>query len=81
MIERIIKFSTLPGDSICDAFSGTGTVLRTIDNLTADIRQLDGWTHPARNPVTSIELSPTYCEKIATEHNLAVETFGQKAVA
>lgn len=62
MIERIIKFSTLPGDAICDCFSGTGTVLRAVQNLGND-RQ-----------VTSIELDGGYCQKIADEHGLTFET-------
>lgn len=69
MVERIIKFSTKPGDSICDCFSGTGTVLRAVNNLTrADEFSL-------RNPVTSIEIDPKYCTTIAAEHSLNVEMF------
>ena len=82
MIERIIKFSTLPGEAICDVFSGTGTVLRAVKNLSDDPRHFvlpDGkpapYIEPYRNPVTSIELSPGYCEKIADEHGLTVEPF------
>jgi len=63
MIERIIKFSTLPGDPICDVFSGTGTVLRAVHNLNITAPLNKPW-----GPVTSIELSPTYCDKIAAEH-------------
>lgn len=57
MIERIINFSTIPGEPVLDCFSGTGTVLRAIHD----------------RPITSIELSPNYCQKIAEEHGLTVE--------
>lgn len=57
MIDRIVKFSTVPGDSVCDVFSGTGTVLRAVSD----------------RHVTSIELDITYCERIAQEHNISVE--------
>lgn len=56
MIKRIVDFSTVPGDSIFDAFSGTGTVLRTIKD---------------RN-ITSVELDRFYCEQIAQEHGLKI---------
>lgn len=58
MIQRIVDFSTLPGERVCDAFSGTGTVLRAIKDRS----------------VTSIELSREYCDRIAAEHGLGVET-------
>jgi DNA modification methylase len=74
MIERIIKFSTQPGDSICDAFSGTGTVLRAVGNLSPGPPE---WQ--PRNPVTSIELDAGYCAKIAAEHGLTVETLREAA--
>lgn len=61
LIDRIVNFSTLPGDSICDCFSGTGTVLRAVKD----------------RPVTSIELSPEYCRRIAMEHKLNIEMFGR----
>lgn len=60
LVDRIIRFSTVPGDTICDAFSGTGTVLRAPSSKDRH--------------VTSIELDPFYCEKIAEEHGLQVET-------
>ncbi|MEX2054721.1 MAG: DNA methyltransferase, partial [Candidatus Andersenbacteria bacterium] len=49
MIKRIVDFSTLPGESVCDCFSGTGTVLRAVNDRL----------------ITSIELDPFYCDKIA----------------
>jgi hypothetical protein len=80
MIERIIQFSTLPGEPICDCFSGTGTVLRAAGNLgTWGVYESDGvgWVEP-RNPVTSIEIDPKYCSAIAAEHGLNVEMFNRK---
>lgn len=56
LVKRIIDLSTKPGDTILDAFSGTGTVRRVAKD----------------RKVTSIELSRTYCEKIAEEHNLDI---------
>lgn len=57
MIKRIIDFSTKPGDRVCDAFSGSGTVLRAAED----------------RHVTSIELSPEYCKHLSNEHNLEIE--------
>lgn len=54
MIKRIVNFSTIPGDSILDLFSGTGTVLRAIKD----------------RDITSIEIDKLYCDNIAKEHNL-----------
>jgi len=59
MIQRIVKLSTLPGDPVADIFSGTGTVLRAVKD----------------RPVTSIELDHFYCQKIAEEHGLEIETW------
>lgn len=52
MIKRIINFSTVPGDRVCDAFSGTGTVLRACDD----------------RDITSIEIDGDYCSHIISEH-------------
>lgn len=57
MIRRIVSFSTVPGDWICDAFSGSGTVLRSADD---------------RN-VISIEQSMEYCKHLSEEHTLEIE--------
>ena len=78
MIERIIKFSTQPGDAICDCFSGTGTVLRAVDKLSI-ARDILNRPFPPRNPVTSIELSQDYCQRIAAEHGLMVEQLAKVA--
>ena len=56
MVKRMVDFSTLPGESVADVFSGTGTVLRAVKD----------------RPITSIELDPLYCQKIAEEHGLAI---------
>lgn len=83
LIERIINFSTLSGDSICDVFSGTGTVLRAVCNLSASHTDPGSgveWRQD-RNPVTSIEISTNYCARIAAEHGLAVEMPGLMGVA
>lgn len=75
LIQRIILFSTKPGDAICDCFSGTGTALRAVNRL-GPFKQVGGylqWPDYPRNPVTSIEVSPTYCQHIADEHRLKVE--------
>lgn len=53
LIERIIKFSTVPGDLVIDMFAGTGTVNRVCKRLD---RQCIG-----------IEISKYYCEKIREE--------------
>jgi len=58
LVERCVKLSTLPGDSVLDVFSGTGTVIRVCKRI-------------ARS-TTSIEIDPFYCEKITEEHGLEV---------
>lgn len=65
MIERIVKFSTQPGEPVIDCFSGTGTVLRAVDE----------------RDVTSIELDPLYCAKIAEEHGLTIENLKTQKAA
>ncbi len=58
LVERCVKLSTTPGNSVLDVFSGTGTVIRACKRI-------------ART-TTSIEIDPLYCEKIAEEHSLEV---------
>ncbi len=53
LVERMLKISCKPGDSVIDAFAGTFTVARVCKRLGI--------------PCTSIELSPTYCRKGAEE--------------
>jgi len=57
LIERIVKFSTAPGDLVIDMFAGTGTVNRVCKRLG---RRCIG-----------IEISKFYCEKIAEETGAA----------
>jgi DNA modification methylase len=57
MIKRIINFSTKPGDSVLDVFSGTGTLLRACKD----------------RDITSVELDKFYCKEISKEHNLKIE--------
>lgn len=59
LVKRMVDFSTLPGEPVADIFSGTGTVLRAVKD----------------RPITSVELDPFYCEKIAAEHLLKIEQF------
>ena len=56
LVERCIKFSTREGDTVCDVFSGTGTVVRVCKRI-------------GRHS-TSIELDPFYCEKISEENQI-----------
>lgn len=51
LVERCIKFSTIPGDRVLDLCAGTGTTARVCERLGRD--------------TTLIEKSPTYCEKLA----------------
>lgn len=53
LIERIVKFSTAPGDLVIDMFAGTGTLNRVCKRL-------------GRSCI-GIEISKFYCEKIAEE--------------
>jgi len=56
LVERAIKLSSKEGDDVLDIFSGTGTVIRTCKRI--------------NRSTVSVELNPTYCEKIAEEHGL-----------
>lgn len=53
LIERIVKFSCVPGDLVIDMFGGTGTMRRVCRRLGV-------------NCIT-IEISPYYCEKMKEE--------------
>jgi len=53
LIERIVKFSTRPGDLVIDLFAGSGTANRVCKRL--------------NRACIGIELSPTYCKKIRAE--------------
>lgn len=56
LIERIVKFSTKPGDLVIDMFAGTGTMNRVCERL--DRRCI------------GIEISKYYCEKIREEQGV-----------
>ncbi len=60
LVERCIKLSTLSGGTVCDPFAGTGTTLRVCNKID-------------RNCV-AIEIDPFYCDKIAEENNLPLQT-------
>ncbi len=53
LMERIIKFSTKPGDLVLDYFMGTGTTLRSCMKL-------------GRSCVTA-DISLNYCQRVAEE--------------
>ena len=53
LIERILKFSCMPGDSVIDMFAGTGTVHRVAKRLGINSY--------------SIDICPTYCDAILAE--------------
>jgi site-specific DNA-methyltransferase (adenine-specific) len=53
LIERIVKFSTMPGDIVIDMFAGTGTVNRVCEKLNRNCY--------------GIEISRYYCEQILKE--------------
>ncbi len=59
LIERIVKFSARPGDLVIDMFAGTGTVNRVCKRLGINC--------------IGIEISETYCQKIAAETGATLE--------
>lgn len=60
LVRRCLMFSSVPNDLIVDPFAGTGTVLRVCRLL--------------ERPNLSIEISPLYCENIATENKMVQKT-------
>ena len=60
LVERCILLTTQPGDLVIDPFAGTGTTLRVCKRI--DRRCI------------LIEKSREYCERIAEEHGMKVET-------
>jgi DNA modification methylase len=60
LVERCIKSCTQPGDIVIDPFAGTGTTLRVCKSID-------------RSCVT-MDLSRTYCQRIADEHNLEIRS-------
>jgi len=59
LVRRMVEFSTEPGGSVLDCFSGTGTVFRVTED----------------RDVTGIEMDSGYCERIAAENNANLEVF------
>ena len=59
LVERCILMSTKEGDHVVDPFAGTGTTLRVCKRL--------------NRRCTLIDISESYCQKIAEEHGLEVE--------
>jgi site-specific DNA-methyltransferase (adenine-specific) len=55
LMQRIICFSTDPGDKVLDLYSGTGTTLRVCKRIGRDC--------------TGIEIDPLYCKNIERELN------------
>lgn len=60
LVERCIKLSTKEGESVLDPFAGTGTTLRVCKRI--------------HRPCTLIEINRDYCQEIAKEHELEIET-------
>jgi site-specific DNA-methyltransferase (adenine-specific) len=59
LVERCILLSTREGDTVCDPFAGTGTVMRVCKRL--------------NRSCISIDISEFHCQKIAEEHELEVK--------
>lgn len=59
LIERIVKFSCVPGDLVIDMFAGTGTINRVCKRLGIDC--------------IGIEISRFYCDKIAEETGAGID--------
>jgi hypothetical protein len=64
LVERAIKLSTREGDEVLDLFSGSGTAIRACRRI--------------GRRVTSVEISPEYCRRIAEEHGLARIGYNRK---
>jgi DNA modification methylase len=59
LYRRCLLYSCQPGDSVCDLFSGTGTLARASRGMDLD--------------VTMVDISEGYCARIAAEHELEVK--------
>jgi DNA modification methylase len=66
LVERCIKLTTPPGESVLDPFGGTGTTLRVCKRT--------------GNPCTLIELDAGYCAKIAKEHDMKRSEYIHRAL-
>lgn len=63
LLEKIISFSTMPGDTVLDLCAGSGSMLTAC-------KKIDRNCH-------LIEIDRSYCEKIAQDHNLTeIRTIG-----
>jgi hypothetical protein len=56
LVERCLKLTCAPDDTVLDLFSGTGTTMRVCRALEL--------------PVISVEMDRNYCEKIASDNKL-----------
>lgn len=62
--SRILRLSSKPGDDVIDLFGGTGTLFRANGQ----------YAEKDRRKCVCVEISRTYCEHIASEHQLRIET-------
>lgn len=62
LVERCLKLTTVPGDTVLDPFAGTGTTLRVCKAINRNC--------------TLLEIDHFYCEKIAEEHELTEKSKG-----
>jgi hypothetical protein len=66
LVERCIKLTTPPGESVLDPFGGTGTTLRVCRRLS--------------HPCTLIEIDEDYCARIAAEHGMKQTAYIHRAL-
>jgi len=66
LVERCIKLTTPPGESVLDPFAGTGTTLRVCK--------------PLDYACTLIEIDKTYCAEIVKEHGMAPSEYIHRAM-
>lgn len=65
LVERCVALSTKEGDWVVDPFGGTGTTMRVCRKI--------------NRSCTLVEIDPTYCKEIATEHGLKLREKGKLA--
>lgn len=56
LVERCVRLSCCPADTVMDIFAGTGTTLRVCKKT--------------KNPCVLVELNEIYCNELAKEHNM-----------
>ena len=66
LVERCVKLTTPPGETVVDPFGGTGTTLRVCRRL--------GF------PCTVIEIDKGYCAKIVEEHDMKRSEYIHRAL-